>query len=102
MQREILHFVQNDKLPYVIVNMVLMVIFVIKTVSLSYLIEFISEISWTNPTSHPEAHWAVYGSPQNGPIFVSLRLQLRYNRKPRYLPIQQKCPLHKSCIIIGL
>jgi hypothetical protein len=37
-QREILHFVQNDKLLYVIVNMVLMVIFVIKTVSLNKVI----------------------------------------------------------------
>jgi len=34
-QKEILHFVQNDRLPYIVVDTALMVVFAIITVSLS-------------------------------------------------------------------
>ena len=64
--------------------------------------------SWTSPTSHPEAHWAVYGSPHNGPIFLKKFLQPDYNPTIRYLPnrkishsISYSTPViyknHKNC-----
>jgi hypothetical protein len=39
----------------------------------------------------------VQEAPQNGPIFASFRAQLDYNQKAHYLPIIEKCSLHKLC-----
>jgi len=46
LQEEILHFVQNDKLPYLIVNKTVIVVIQSKSVSLSKL---------KNPAAHPFA-----------------------------------------------